>query len=569
MQRRSAPLVATALWIALGPVPVRPARAQEEEADPPEVAIGERLFLETRFAEYFARNAVDANAPLASGDPVVDRVETTGAPLPGPFAGESMNCRSCHFVDENLDVAGGGMRTYADFARRSPVPAREDGLATAARNAPSLVDSALLDPDGILHLDGQFSTTESLVKGTFTGRNFGWLPGERAEAVAHIARVVREDDGSGALAQEFGGAYRDVLAGAPGVPEELRLPPALRIDVDAAGDEEILDAIARLVAAYVNQLAFAQDERGAFDGSPYDRFLERNRLPGRPRARETSEAYARRLLRKLRRLRHPRYVDEGGFRFHPGREFAFGPEELEGLRIFLTEAPRRGPRRRQVERGGVGNCVACHTPPTFTDFSFHNTGVTQVEYDAVHGDGAFAELFVPPLWLRDLQPDAFLPATETHPHAEEPYRRPASAEAPGDTDLGVWNVFANPDFPEPQAKLGRLLCREVLGGATPRHRAFPRRFGLGWRCSPSRLLEASVARFKTPGLRDLSHSLPLMHDGRFDSVRAVLGFYREVSEQARDGSLRNGDPEIAGIALRDRDVDALEAFLLSLDEDYE
>lgn len=541
------------------------AHAQEEAEDPPQVSIGERLFLETRFAEFFARHAGDVNAPLEQGDPVVDRVETPEASLPGPFAGQSINCRSCHFVDESLDVPGGGMRTYADFARRSPVPAREDGLVATARNSPSLVDSALRDPDGILHLDGEFATTEALVRGTLTGRNFGWLPSERDAAVAHIARVLREDDGSDGLGHELGGAYRDVLAGADSVPAALRLPPAFRVDVDAASDEELLAAVARLVAAYVNQLAFARDERGVFDGSPYDRFLERNGLPRRPRRGERPEVYARRLRRKLARLRHPRFVDEGPFAFHPGRDFAFGPEALEGLRVFLAEPPRGGPGRRHLARGGIGNCVACHVPPDFSDFSFHNTGVTQDEYDAVHGDGAFEALFVPSLEERSLAPDTFLPATEAHPDAREPFRRPASADAPGTTDLGVWNVFANPDFPGPQDRLWRLLCRETLGRA----RSGRHLLALWRRCSPARLLESSVARFKTPGLRDLGHSLPLMHNGRFDSIPAVLGFYRSVSARARDGRLRNADPEIARIVLLESDVDALAAFLRSLDEDYE
>jgi hypothetical protein len=39
--------------------------------DPPEQTIGERLFLETRFAEYFAEHMTDVNAPLGVGDPVV------------------------------------------------------------------------------------------------------------------------------------------------------------------------------------------------------------------------------------------------------------------------------------------------------------------------------------------------------------------------------------------------------------------------------------------------------------------------------------------------------------------
>ena len=106
------------------------------------MTLGERLFLETRFAEFLARNATDVNAPLAAGDPAVATTETTGASLPGPFAGASLNCRSCHLVDEQLAASGGGMRTYADFARRSPISAREDGHETAVRNSPPLVNAS-------------------------------------------------------------------------------------------------------------------------------------------------------------------------------------------------------------------------------------------------------------------------------------------------------------------------------------------------------------------------------------------------------------------------------------------
>src|SRR5262245_7832485 len=119
---RAAPLLVALVLFA------RLASAQEEH-DPADITIGERLFLETRFAQFFAANATDLNAPLPDGgDPVVETTETTGDPLAGPFAGLAINCRSCHLVDEQLvidplglpDFSEGGMRTYADFARRSP-----------------------------------------------------------------------------------------------------------------------------------------------------------------------------------------------------------------------------------------------------------------------------------------------------------------------------------------------------------------------------------------------------------------------------------------------------------------
>ena len=67
----------------------------EPRQDPATVAIGERLFLETRFSQYFfAHSGGDANAVLLAGDSVVDTTVTTNRPLPGPFAGHAINCRA-------------------------------------------------------------------------------------------------------------------------------------------------------------------------------------------------------------------------------------------------------------------------------------------------------------------------------------------------------------------------------------------------------------------------------------------------------------------------------------------
>src|SRR6185295_6997669 len=44
------------------------AQEEEEEADPAQVAIGERLFLETRFAQFAAAQGGDVNAPFPIGD---------------------------------------------------------------------------------------------------------------------------------------------------------------------------------------------------------------------------------------------------------------------------------------------------------------------------------------------------------------------------------------------------------------------------------------------------------------------------------------------------------------------
>jgi hypothetical protein len=237
--------------------------------DPPEVVVGERLFLETRFAQFFAAAlgaSGDVNHPLAAGDPVVDALETTGDPRPGPFAGTSMSCRACHLVDDSPDPGTTGIRTYADFARRSPIPDRGDGRSHTPRNSPPLVNATLPRDGGFfLHFDGEFPSAENLVVGTLTGRNFGWLPGEHADAVAHVARVIRGDDGHDALALPcWGKSYATLLAGtAPEIPETCRLPEALRIDVTAASDDEVVRGIAGVIAAYMKNLVYQRTRMGS------------------------------------------------------------------------------------------------------------------------------------------------------------------------------------------------------------------------------------------------------------------------------------------------------------------
>ena len=123
---------------------------EEEDFDPPEQTIGERLFLETRFAEYFAANMTDINAPLAVGDPVVNQVQNAnGGPMAGPFAGQSINCRTCHFVDEFQGAPNAGNRTYADFTDHSPIPraAHRVSQHAAQRDADGRLAANTCGPD--------------------------------------------------------------------------------------------------------------------------------------------------------------------------------------------------------------------------------------------------------------------------------------------------------------------------------------------------------------------------------------------------------------------------------------
>lgn len=532
----------TMILIALFLVPAGRGWAQEDEGgDPPEVVVGERLFLETRFSQFFfARAGGDPNAVLPAGDPVADRLDTPTGPIAGPFAGQAINCRGCHLVDDVKTTPGGGNRAYADFARRSPVPAREDGLTATPRNSPALVNSAL--PRGrpfLLHFDGEFPSTAALVEGTLTGRNFGWLPGEGGQAVRHVAAVIRGDDGTGALASTAGGPYRRVFLGTdPTLPADLRLPRRFRIDVDRAGDAQVLRAVARLIAAYVDSLEFG-------NASPYDRFLEKNVLPAGLRENEPVASYVERLTLLLGEVEEPEFVGpaDGALLLHD-QAFVFGPLELEGLRTFLD--PRRG------------NCVACHPPPLFTDFALHNTGATQDEYDAIHGAGRFATLAIPSATVRNAEPEIWLPATAAHPAAAEPFRAVPSADRPGRTDLGVWNLVRNPDFPNRtlQRSLERLVCASQGPLADCRR-------------SSDALVEASIGLFKTPGLRTLGQSAPYLHTGGMDTLEDVVRFYVRTAALARAGMLRNGARQLRAMRIDERDVAPLSAFLRALNEDYE
>lgn len=551
-------LLFSVLLTAACATPLAP-EVEEEEADPAEVAIGERLFQETRFAQFFfAHNGSQVNSPLPAGDPVMAITEAVGREFPGPFAGMSMNCAACHMVDQQLQSPEGGMRTYADFARRSPIPAREDGKTTAPRNSPPLVNSALPRPgDLFLHFDGEFVSMEDLVRATFTGRNFGWLPGEQAQATAHLAKVVREDAGQDAIAQQFVAIpYRVLLAGTdPSIPLEFRLPEEFRIDVDKASDQQVFDAVAKLVAAYVNNLIFSQNAQGEFNGSPYDKFLTINHLPRKPNDGESDLDYSRRLIQALDNLEEIEFVDplSKQFEFHQ-QDFAFGPEELAGMRIFFREPDAIPLGSEKVLAGGIGNCIACHAAPNFTDFSFHNTGVTQLEFDKIHGLGAFEALAIPDYATRSADPEAYLPPTAAHPNGKGIFLSVPAADKPGHTDLGLWNVFGNADIPKPQAALRELLCRRLEDPNAP--------------CTVQDLLPLSIGLFKTPGLRDLDHSSPYMHNGQFDSFESVLMHYFQFSARAREGSMRNPPKEFLGMALREEDLLLLLKFLKALNEDY-
>jgi cytochrome c peroxidase len=160
-------------------------------------------------------------------------------------------------------------------------------------------------------------------------------------------------------------------------------------------------------------------------------------------------------------------------------------------------------------------------------------------------------LAIPSLSDRNANYDLYLPATASHPKATETFRRAADASHPGFADLGVWNVFLNPDMPNPQAALKGVIC------------------GAGQDCTVDQGLANTIAQFKTPILRDLEDSSPYFHNGSKLQLEDIVQFYINSSQLARQGLLRNAPAEFRNMSLSSEDVDALVAFLISLTEDYD
>ncbi len=528
-----------------------PAALTENDSTPAADSIGEALFLDTRFAEYFAEHMTDVNTPLATGDPVVEQVQTTNGTLPGPFAGQSINCRSCHFVTEFQGVSGAGNRTYSDFTTRSPIPRMTAaGFDHTPRNAMQMVDSFTTRPGSMfLHFDGEFATGEDLVTGTLTGRNFGWTPAQYSQAIAHIAKVIREDNGSSQLAADRldGLSYAVIFKGTDSrITSDILLPPSQRLDVSTATDLQIVNEVALCITTYMKDLLFQRDAYGRYIGSPYDNFLRVNHLSQAPLAGETKAAYNQRLLNEVMALKNPTYItpSDGSYKYH-GLPYQFGALELQGLKIFLSAASVG------TVNAHAGNCVACHQAPDFSDFVFHNNGVSQVEYDAANGSGAFMQLAIPTNAQRMANFDAYMPASTNHPNALEVFRHAAGTGKPQYADLGMWNIYLNPDVPNPQANLKGFVC------------------AAGKDCSIDQGLASTIAQFKTPVLRDLQDSAPYFHNGSAATFNDVIAHYISMSLLARSGAMRNAPPEFANMSLSQDDVAALVAFLQALTEDYD
>ncbi len=71
-------------------------------------------------------------------------------------------------------------------------------------------------------------------------------------------------------------------------------------------------------------------------------------------------------------------------------------------------------------------------------------------------------------------------------------------------------------------------------------------------------------QFKVPTLREISETAPYFHDGRFDTLEAVVEFYNDGGDMEQGD---NTDPMIQPLGLSDTEVDAVVAYLGTLDGD--
>lgn len=386
------------------------------------------------------------------------------------------SCASCHLMDEDPQ----GMRAHTDFFARSWVPwragdPRRDGL----RNAPTIFDSALMPR---LHFDGEFASLEDLVKGTLAGRPMGWLPGESEQAFERVYRIILTDTPQGASKAP---SYR------------VQFKAAYGVDPETLSKDQVIDQVAKAIADYIRTLKTGRT-------TPYDRFVQANGLESGPGESEDPKLLGKRILDKVAALEKKRALKLPG---------GFDTAAVEGMKVFF-----------RTEGSGGGNCVACHTPPLFTDFSFHNMGISQAEYDHLNGDGGFAELKIP------AAAQARRPSTQ--------FRETPSKRKPGCADLGYWNF--------------------VDLKTSPLRRADE---------SDDQFLQRMIAAFKTPTLRNLDFTQPYMHTGGFTTLESALAEIMRLSELARAGKVREADEQLRRISITEADVAPLVAFLKTLNEE--
>ena len=530
-------LAAIALAGACGDEATAPARL-----DPPDVALGKRLFRETRFAQHFAAHAGgDMNRRLAEGDPTVASVDTPGGPVAGPYRGSSVNCASCHLSDELRSQGNAGARAFVDFAARSPIPVREDGLSSTTRNTTSLVDVQMDGAPLLLHADGEFGSVAELVAASFVGRNFGWLPEERAQAVVHLAKVIREDDGTGPLARELGGLpYRVALAGADAaIPSERRLPEVLRLDVEASSDDQICSPWPRWWGGTSARSRWPGTSKGSIAARPMITSSGKTACPPGPTPAKppaTTDSGSTRCW-PTSRARPSSMRRTGAL---PATTSASPSDRSSSAACRLSSASRASRPAVLPESGPVPAAILRRTLPT-SGFTTRASASSSTTASTAPGPS--------PRW----RSRPCRSGGRTILGRRGRFRDVPARDRPGHADLGVWNILGNQAASSVQPALQQTLCPMIVNGPGP--------------CALEDLLPLTIGSFKTRGLRNLGLSGPYFHNGRAARLEDTITHYMVATLVLANGELRSGDLALEWLRTKSADVAPLAAFLRSLNED--
>jgi cytochrome c peroxidase len=391
--------------------------------------------------------------------------------LSNPGSDFRTGCDTCHRL--GADPRGGPDRFYSDGNPRSLMPGHGSvRQETTLRNTPALLD---LDRAPRLGLDGRFASLEDLLADKLVSAHLGWQESDRARATANLQNVLMNDARTDYRAM-FQGAYR--------------------IDVDTLDEEGARDAVVRALADHVREILAERTSR-------WDAFADINRIPAALSAGELPKHYGGRIYGRIGN-------QEG--RLEIKRPLGFGAAAYEGFKTFF----------RVDGAASVGNCVACHVPPTFSDGRFHNAGISQLEYEALHGKGSFEKLAIP------------------GPETKRPLASLLAAPAKGDArraDLGYWNWVDLAKAPE---KTGEE--------------------------SDADFLKRMAGAFRTPNLRNLPRTGPYMHNGAYATLEDVVRAKIEISKRAQAKDLPGVDPEFLAMKLTETDVQPLADFLRTLDE---
>lgn len=275
--------------------------------------------------------------------------------MSNPGANLAASCRTCHVPPFLSD----GQQLYSDSVPLSVLPANSTGgKITSRRNAPTLQDTTSLEQ---LNWDGRHTDVDAFLWDKLISVHMGWEEGQEEQARNEIHALMFNDQGEDAYAD---GSYIE------------QFKSALGFDVETAEQQDVLNAVVQCLRAFLDTIHTTKT-------SGYDAFAFLNRLnEGLTDPTDTPEELSGRIFGRISNqegrvlIRFPNVFNESAY---------------QGYKTFMRFGPTYSTVTLETETS-VGACVMCHVPPMFTDGRFHNTGVTQLAYDAEHGDGTFMEL---------------------------------------------------------------------------------------------------------------------------------------------------------------------------------